>query len=87
MLFFSYILLSGNKEIKILRLFTRPNIIRLYEVIYTPRDILLVIEYCKYRELFNNSIEKGRLEDDTRQIFQQVLLMLFLACWNTFLMA
>jgi len=36
-----------RREIKILRLFMHPHIIRLYEVIETPTDIYVVMEYVK----------------------------------------
>ena len=36
-----------RREIKILRLFMHPHIIRLYEVIETPSDIYVVMEYVK----------------------------------------
>ena len=50
-----------------------PHIIRLYEVIETPTDIFLVMEYVKSGELFDYIVEKGRLqEDEARKIFQQV---------------
>jgi hypothetical protein len=38
-----------RREIKILRLFMHPHIIRLYEVIETPTDIYVVMEYVKVR--------------------------------------
>ena len=38
-----------RREIKILRLFMHPHIIRLYEVIETPNDIYVVMEYVKAR--------------------------------------
>lgn len=38
-----------RREIKILRLFMHPHIIRLYEVIETPSDIYVVMEYVKVR--------------------------------------
>ena len=73
LLLFSHILFPAKREIKILRLFIHPHIIRLYEVIYTPTDIFVVMEYCKYGELFDCIVEKGRLqEDEARRIFQQV---------------
>lgn len=36
-----------RREIKILRLFMHPHIIRLYEVVETPQDIYVVCEYVK----------------------------------------
>ena len=36
-----------RREIKILRLFMHPHIIRLYEVIETPTDIYVIMEYVK----------------------------------------
>lgn len=50
-----------------------PHIIRLYEVIETPTDIFVVMEYVKSGELFDYIVEKGRLqEDEARNFFQQV---------------
>ncbi|XP_072968042.1 serine/threonine protein kinase OSK1-like [Typha angustifolia] len=63
-----------KREIKILRLFMHPHIIRLYEVIDTPSDIYVVMEYVKSGELFDYIVEKGRLqEDEARRFFQQII--------------
>lgn len=63
-----------RREIKILRLFMHPHIIRLYEVIETPSDIYVVMEYVKSGELFDYIVEKGRLqEDEARCFFQQII--------------
>ncbi|KAI8466197.1 MAG: kinase-like domain-containing protein [Monoraphidium minutum] len=63
-----------RREIKILRLFMHPHIIRLYEVIETPSDIYVVTEYVKGGELFDHIVEKGRLpEDEARHFFQQII--------------
>ncbi|CAI9276958.1 unnamed protein product [Lactuca saligna] len=63
-----------RREIKILRLFMHPHIIRLYEVIETPSDIYVVMEYVKSGELFDYIVEKGRLqEDEGRNFFQQII--------------
>lgn len=40
-----------RREIKILRLFMHPHIIRLYEVVETASDIYVVMEYVKARLL------------------------------------
>ncbi|KAG2714203.1 hypothetical protein I3843_03G018300 [Carya illinoinensis] len=63
-----------RREIKILRLFMHPHIIRLYEVVDTPADIYVVMEYVKSGELFDYIVEKGRLqEDEARNFFQQII--------------
>lgn len=62
-----------RREIKICRLFVHPHVIRLYEVIETPTDIYVVMEYVMRGELFDYIVEKGRLqEDEARHFFQQV---------------
>ena len=85
LLLFSHISFPAKREIKILRLFIdliHPHIIRVYEVIETPKDIFVVMEYCQNGELLDYIIEKGRLqEDEARRIFQQVPFLL-LACWE-----
>lgn len=63
-----------RREIKILRLFMHPHIIRLYEVLETPHDIFVVMEYVKSGELFDYIVEKGRLgENEARHFFQQIV--------------
>ncbi|KAF9623328.1 hypothetical protein IFM89_000817 [Coptis chinensis] len=63
-----------RREIKILRLFMHPHIIRLYEVIETQADIYVVMEDVKSGELFDYIVEKGRLqEDEARNFFQQII--------------
>ncbi|XP_073018905.1 SNF1-related protein kinase catalytic subunit alpha KIN10-like [Primulina eburnea] len=63
-----------RREIKILRLFMHPHIIRLYEVVETHADIFVVMEYVKSGELFDYIVEKGRLhEEEARNFFQQII--------------
>ena len=61
------------REIKILRLLSHPHIIRLYEVIDTPKEIYFVMEYAKKGDLLEYILEMGKLqEEEARKIFQQV---------------
>ncbi|XP_033145974.1 SNF1-related protein kinase catalytic subunit alpha KIN12 isoform X3 [Brassica rapa] len=63
-----------EREIKIIRLLMHPHIIRQYEVIETPEDIYVVMEYVKAGELFDYIVEKGKLhEDEARYLFQQII--------------
>jgi 5'-AMP-activated protein kinase catalytic alpha subunit len=63
-----------KREIKILKLFRHPHIIRLYEVIETPKEIFLVMEYVSGGELFDYIVKHGRLsESEARRFFQQII--------------
>ncbi len=63
-----------RREIANLRQLSHPHIIRLYEVIHTPSDIFVVIEYVSGGELFDYIVQKGRLaEAEARHFFQQIL--------------
>ncbi|KAJ1735924.1 Protein kinase [Coemansia biformis] len=62
-----------NREIQYLKMLRHPHIIKLYEVITTPTDIIMVIEYAG-GELFNYIVERGRMsEKDARRFFQQLV--------------
>jgi 5'-AMP-activated protein kinase catalytic alpha subunit len=62
------------REIKILKLLRHPHIIRLYEVITTPTDIFMIMEYVSGGELFDHIVNNGRLqESDARRCFQQII--------------
>ncbi|KAJ3408578.1 protein kinase, AMP-activated, alpha 2 catalytic subunit [Chytridiales sp. JEL 0842] len=62
-----------KREIQYLKALRHPHIIKLYEVITTPTDIILVMEYAG-GELFNYIVERGRMtEDDARRFFQQII--------------
>lgn len=61
-------------EIDILRLFSHPHIIRLYEVIDTPTDIYTIMEFVSGGELFDYIVGKGKLEEkEARYFFQQII--------------
>jgi 5'-AMP-activated protein kinase, catalytic alpha subunit len=51
-----------------------PHIIKLYEVIETPSDIFMVMEYVPGGELFDYIVSHGKLsEPDARRFFQQII--------------
>jgi serine/threonine protein kinase len=63
-----------KREIKILKLMDHPNIIKLYEIIETPKEIYLVMELCKGGELFDYINKSKRLsEKEARRIFKQLI--------------
>jgi len=63
-----------RKEIQNLRLFRHPHIIKLYQVISTPTDIFMVMEYVSGGELFDYIVKKGKLtEAEARPFFQQII--------------
>lgn len=63
-----------KREIRFTKFFRHPNIIRLFEVIETNNEIILITEYASGGELYD-LLSRGRLnEDEARRIFQQIIL-------------
>ncbi|KAI7920151.1 CAMK/CAMKL/AMPK protein kinase [Pyricularia oryzae] len=62
-----------EREIEYLQLLRHPHIIKLYTVIKTDNEIIMVLEYAG-GELFDHIVTNGRLsEDEARRFFQQML--------------
>nr|XP_019047640.1 CAMK/CAMKL/AMPK protein kinase [Kwoniella bestiolae CBS 10118]OCF26570.1 CAMK/CAMKL/AMPK protein kinase [Kwoniella bestiolae CBS 10118] len=64
-----------KREIQYLKVLRHPHIIKLYEVITTPTDVIMVMEYAG-EELFNYIVSKGKhgmTEDEARRFFQQMV--------------
>eukprot|EP00127_Corallochytrium_limacisporum_P006358 Clim_evm69s225 gene=Clim_evmTU69s225 len=63
-----------QREIQNLKLFRHPHIIKFYEVIATPNDIFMVMEYVNGGELFDYIVANGKMEEqEARKIFQQIV--------------
>jgi len=63
-----------RREIQNLKLFRHPHIIKLYQVISTPNDIFMIMEYVSGGELFDYIVKNGRLgQDEARRFFQQIV--------------
>lgn len=62
-----------EREIQYLQLLRHPHIIKLFTVITTPKEIVMVLEYAG-GELFDYIVNHGRLhEDKARKFFQQIV--------------
>lgn len=62
-----------EREIQYLQLLRHPHIIKLYTVIATKTDIIMVLEYAE-RELFDYLVKRGRCNDaEARKFFQQII--------------
>ncbi|PCH34349.1 snf 1 [Wolfiporia cocos MD-104 SS10] len=62
-----------QREVEYMRTLRHPHIIKLYEVISTPTDIIIVLEYAG-GELFNYIVDNGRMtEPRARRFFQQLI--------------
>ncbi|KAA3677245.1 5'-AMP-activated protein kinase, catalytic alpha subunit [Paragonimus westermani] len=63
-----------RREIPNLWLFRHPHIIKLYQVISTPTDIFMIMEFVSGGELFDFIVKSGKLlEKDVRKFFQQII--------------
>ncbi|KAK4058156.1 Protein kinase [Microbotryomycetes sp. JL221] len=62
-----------HREIQYLSLLRHPHIIKLYDVIATQNDIVMVIEYLS-GELFDYIVRRGKMpEEEARRFFQQII--------------
>lgn len=62
-----------EREIQYLQLLRHPHIIKLYTVITTPQEIIMVLEYAG-GELFDYLVKHGRMpEAKARRFFQQIV--------------
>ncbi|XP_050315513.1 5'-AMP-activated protein kinase catalytic subunit alpha-2 [Anthonomus grandis grandis] len=63
-----------RREIQNLKLFRHPHIIKLYQVISTPTDIFMIMEYVSGGELFEYIVNHGKLQEhEARRFFQQII--------------
>lgn len=63
-----------KREIQNLKLFRHPHIIKLYQVISTPSDIFMVMEFVSGGELFDYIVKHGKIKEfEARRFFQQII--------------
>lgn len=51
------------REIHILKMIRHPNIVQLYEIIETQKQLYLIMEYASGGELFDFIVAKGRVKE------------------------
>ncbi|XP_037374570.2 serine/threonine-protein kinase MARK2-like [Talpa occidentalis] len=62
------------REVACMKALQHPNIIQLFEVLDTPEELLLVMEYAGGGNLLDYLLRRGRLEElEARHKFQQIL--------------
>eukprot|EP01066_Platyproteum_vivax_P017531 Platyproteum_vivax@DN7388_c0_g1_i3.p1 len=62
------------REIHILKLIRNPHIIQLYEIIETPRQLYLIMEYAAGGELFDHIVASARVEESQAcRFFHQII--------------
>ena len=61
-----------KREIKILKMFSHPHIIKLYEYIDTPSDIFVVLEHASGGELFDMISSKEKVSSLTPPCFWNI---------------
>ncbi|KAJ1727881.1 hypothetical protein LPJ61_004342, partial [Coemansia biformis] len=66
--------LRVEREIRLLSLLYHPNIVRLYDVIQTPKFTMIVMEHNSGGELLHHIRKRGRLhESEARGLFRQIV--------------
>lgn len=64
-----------EREITIMKLIHHPNVLQLYDVYETNKELFLVLEMVEGGELFDYLVKKGRLnETEAVGFFQQIIM-------------
>ena len=67
-----------KKELSILKIVKHKNIVRLYEILETPRHIFIVMEYCEGGDIMNYILNRKRLtEFESLKYFHQLINALY----------
>merc|ERR1719504_102517 len=62
------------REVHILKLIRHPHIIQLYEIIETPRQLYLIMEYASGGELFDYIVANSRVKErEAAKFFHQII--------------
>eukprot|EP01137_Pigoraptor_chileana_P016733 Opistho-2@6102 len=62
------------REVRIMKLLNHEHVIRLYEVLDTPKELFLVLEYAPGGEIFDYLVAHGRMkEKEARKYFRQIV--------------
>ena len=62
------------REIHILKMIRHPNIIQLYEIIETPKQLYLIMEYAQGGELFDFIVKNQRVKEPLAvKFFHQII--------------
>lgn len=65
---------AQQREIEILKFLEHPNIIRIYEVVYTDDYVYMVVEYVAGGELFDYLVDHKHLSEGQARLFFQQLI-------------
>lgn len=62
------------REIHILKIVRHPNVVQLYEIIETQKQLYLIMEFANGGELFDFIVEQQRVDEKTACIFFQQII-------------
>jgi MAP/microtubule affinity-regulating kinase len=69
-----YSMKNIHREAQILRILDHPNIVKLFEVMETKKNLFLILEYASKGELLDYIVSKGRLKEEEAKRFTKQIM-------------
>lgn len=68
------VFLQFEQEVRLMETLDHPNVVKVHEVLYRPKEIMLIMDYCSQGELFKHIVTFGPMVDpELRNVFRQIV--------------
>lgn len=80
-----YAIKNMHREAQILRILDHPNIVKLFEVMETKKNLFLILEYASKGEFLEYIIANGKISEEDAKKFTKQIISALVRCLATYL--
>lgn len=68
------VFLQFEQEVRLMETLNHPNVVKIHEIVYREKEIMLIMDYCSRGELFKHIVTVGPMVDpELRVVFRQIV--------------